>query len=161
MNERRNHPTAVLRQFVNDVRAAYGQGEDRELDRETLHAEWPDLLVTFDHAVQALADASDPGHVEVCAEGSMESGVPAPTAWRTKCQCPTERRSRIMTWQKLTDRIATMTPDEQARPVRFVEPYDKDRVGHAVQLVRATEDIFVGERDGDELCVPAGEWMLR
>ena len=38
---------------------------------------------------------------------------------------------------------------------------DKDRTGYAVQLVRATEDILVGERNGDELCVPAGDWMLR
>ena len=66
-----------------------------------------------------------------------------------------------MTWQQLADRIAVMTPQEQTRPVRFVEPYDKDRVGYAVQVVRATEDILVGEENGDELCVPAGEWMLR
>ena len=80
MTERRNHPTAVLRRFVEDVQAAHGQGEDRELDRESLHAEWPDLLVTFDDAVQALADvdASDPGHVVVCVEGGMVSGVSAP-----------------------------------------------------------------------------------
>ncbi|MCH7591999.1 MAG: hypothetical protein IH989_04355 [Planctomycetes bacterium] len=66
-----------------------------------------------------------------------------------------------MTWKHLADRIAAMTPQERARPVRFVEPYDKDRVGYAVQLVQATEDILVGERNGDELCVPAGDWMLR
>ena len=66
-----------------------------------------------------------------------------------------------MTWQQLADRIAAMTPDERAQAVRFVEPYDEDRVGYAVQLVQATEDILVGERDGDELCVPAGDWMLR
>ncbi len=68
---------------------------------------------------------------------------------------------RIVTWQQLADRIAAMTPEEQTQPVRCVEPYDKDRVGYAVQLVRATEDIYVGERNGDQLCVPAGEWMLR
>jgi len=68
---------------------------------------------------------------------------------------------RIVTWQQLGDRIAAMTPQGQAQPVRFVEPYDKDRVGYAVQVVRATEDIRVGEGDGDQLCVPAGEWMLR
>ena len=66
----------------------------------------------------------------------------------------------IVTWQQLADRIAAMTPEEQTQPVRFVEPYDKDRVGYAVRLVRATEDIHVGEGNGDELCVPAGEWML-
>ena len=66
-----------------------------------------------------------------------------------------------MTWQYLADRIAAMTPQEQARPVRFVEPYDTDRVGYSVQLVQATEDILVGERNGDEPCVPTGDWMLR
>ena len=58
MNERRICPTAVLRQFVEDIRAAYGRGEDRELDRESLQAEWPDLLVTFDHAVQSLSEGA-------------------------------------------------------------------------------------------------------
>ncbi len=66
-----------------------------------------------------------------------------------------------MTWQQLGKRIADMTPREQAQPVRFVEPYDKDRAGFAVQLVRAIEDILVGEGTGDEVCVPTGEWMLR
>ena len=66
-----------------------------------------------------------------------------------------------MTWQELADRIAAMTPEERAQAVRFVEPYDKDRVGYAVQLVQATEDILVGERNGDELCVPTGDWILR
>ncbi len=59
MTERRIYPTVVLRQFVDDVRAAYGRGEDRELDRESLHADWPDLLVTFDHAVQALSEGAE------------------------------------------------------------------------------------------------------
>ncbi len=66
-----------------------------------------------------------------------------------------------MTWQQLANRIADMTPREQAQPVRFVEPYDKDRAGFAVQLVRAIEDILVGAGTGDEVCVSAGEWMLR
>ena len=66
-----------------------------------------------------------------------------------------------MTWQQLADRIAAMTPQERARPIRFVEPYDKDRVGYAVQVVRATEDILVGELNGDELCVPTGDWIFR
>ena len=65
-----------------------------------------------------------------------------------------------MTWQQLADRIAAMTRRERTQPVRFVEPYDKDRVGYNVQLVRATEDILVGERNGDELCVPTGDWMF-
>ena len=65
-----------------------------------------------------------------------------------------------MTWQQLGKRIADMTLREQAQPVRFVEPYDKDRAGFAVQLVRAIEDILVGEGTGDEVCVPAGECML-
>ena len=59
MNEHRIYPAAVLRQFVDDVRAAYGRGEDRELDRETLHADWPDLLVTFDDAVLALSEGAE------------------------------------------------------------------------------------------------------
>ncbi len=63
-----------------------------------------------------------------------------------------------MTWQQLGKRIADMTPREQSQPVRFVEPYDKDRAGFAVQLVRAM--ILVGEGTGDEVCVPAGERML-
>ena len=67
----------------------------------------------------------------------------------------------IVTWQQLADRIAAMTPDEQAQVDRFVEPYDKDRVGYSVQLVQATEDILVGERNGDELCVPTRDWMFR
>ena len=189
MTEQRTDPTAVLRQFVEDVQAAYGRGEDRELDRETLHADWPDLLVTFDDAVQALADAADPGLVVVCVEGGMVSGVSAPdgvavevrdydidhvedarihrdndgrphtrSRWGPR-QCPIERGSRMMKWRQLADRIAAMTPQERAQAVRFVEPYDKDRVGYAVQLVRATEDIHVGDRDaqgsrGDHLRRP-------
>lgn len=66
-----------------------------------------------------------------------------------------------MTWQQLGQRIADLTPREQSKPVRFVEPYDDDRAGYAVQLVRATEDILVGEGRGAEVCVPAGEWMRR
>ena len=47
-----------------------------------------------------------------------------------------------------------------ARIGRSNRGHEKDGVGYAVQLVQATEDIHVGERDGDELCIPDGEWML-
>ena len=66
-----------------------------------------------------------------------------------------------MTWKELGEEIAAMTPVEQGQPARFVEPYDKDRAGFELDLVRATEDIRIGEDRGDVVFVLAGEWMLR
>ena len=53
MSKERNCPSDVLREFVNDLKAAYGTGDD--LDREKLAGEWPDLLATYDQAVSCLS----------------------------------------------------------------------------------------------------------
>ncbi len=44
----------VLREFVEDLQAAYGTGEGNGIDGTELKAEWPDLWVTFNKAVAAL-----------------------------------------------------------------------------------------------------------
>ena len=47
-------PCDVLREFVEDMKLAYGTGEGDELDRMGLTNDWPDLLVTYDKALAAL-----------------------------------------------------------------------------------------------------------
>ncbi len=54
MNGETTRPSDVLREFVDDVEAAYGTGDGNELDREGLEKDWPDLLATYDHAVACL-----------------------------------------------------------------------------------------------------------
>ena len=75
-----------------------------------------------------------------------------------------------MTWKELVAFVqANMTPAEQDRPVRFLEPYDKDRAGHDVEPVRATEKLYTGDvssdgeaaEEGREVFVPEGHWVLR
>lgn len=78
-------PCDVLREFVNDVKAAYGTGtgagEGDELDREQLGDEWPDLLVTYDKALAALEceeRVTPARHVVVCVESGIVSEVTTP-----------------------------------------------------------------------------------
>ena len=59
-----------------------------------------------------------------------------------------------------------ITPDGRIRGL-WTDLVNFTALGHTtvrrevVQLVRAIEDILVGAGTGDEVCVPAGEWMLR
>ncbi len=78
-------PCDVLREFVNDVKAAYGTGtgagEGDELDRMGLTNDWPDLLVTYDKALAALEreERTTPArHVVVCVESGVVSEVTTP-----------------------------------------------------------------------------------
>lgn len=66
-----------------------------------------------------------------------------------------------MTWSELADAIAKMTPAERENEVKFVEPYDKDKAGFSLELVKAEENIYVGEGTGEDLFVPEGEYMFR
>lgn len=59
MTTRGIRPTDVLREFIEDVRAAYTTGDSDGLDRDRLARVWPDLLVTFDKAVACLSAQSD------------------------------------------------------------------------------------------------------
>lgn len=78
-------PRDVLREFVDDVKAAYGTGtgagEGDELDRMGLMSDWPDLLVTYDKALAALErkePATSARHVVVCVESGTVSQVTTP-----------------------------------------------------------------------------------
>ena len=78
-------PRDVLREFVNDVKAAYGTGEGAgegdELDRMGLTNDWPDLLVTYDKALAALEReerVTPARHVVVCVESGIVSQVTTP-----------------------------------------------------------------------------------
>lgn len=55
-----NTPLDVLREFVNDVEAAHCTAGEDELDRDALQQDWPDLLVTYDHAVAVLKVGQKP-----------------------------------------------------------------------------------------------------
>ena len=54
MYKERNCPSDVLREFVHDLKSAYGTGDGEDLGREKLAGAWPDLLVTYDRAVACL-----------------------------------------------------------------------------------------------------------
>jgi len=54
MNTDQVCPSDVLREFVDDLKSAYGTGDGDELDREGLENDWPDLLATYDHALACL-----------------------------------------------------------------------------------------------------------
>jgi len=74
-------PCDVLREFVDDVKAAYGTSEGDELDRMGLTNDWPDLLVTYDKALAALErkePATPARHVVVCVESGIVSQVTTP-----------------------------------------------------------------------------------
>ena len=45
-------PTDVLREFVTDVKLAYGTGQGDEIDADSL--DWPDLLTTYRYAVECI-----------------------------------------------------------------------------------------------------------
>ena len=89
MSEETIRPCDVLREFVNDVKAAYGTdtgagtsaGEGDELDRMGLTNDWPDLLVTYDKALAALEceeRVTPARHVVVCVESGIVSQVTMP-----------------------------------------------------------------------------------
>lgn len=44
----------VLREFVDDVKSAYGVGDGELINREGLSSDWLDLLATYDNAVACL-----------------------------------------------------------------------------------------------------------
>ena len=78
-------PCDVLREFVEDVRAAYGTGtgagEGDELDRMGLMNDWPDLLVTYDKALAVLEGkerVTPARHVVVCVESGTVCQVTPP-----------------------------------------------------------------------------------
>ncbi len=62
----RDEAVEVLREFVQDVKLAFGTGDGLrplyetvgrrgdEIDKTTLHLEWPDLEVTYHNACVAL-----------------------------------------------------------------------------------------------------------
>ncbi len=58
MNQDRACPRDVLREFINDLKSAFGTGAGDELDRTELASQWPDLLVSYDHALACLKDLS-------------------------------------------------------------------------------------------------------
>jgi hypothetical protein len=43
---------AILKEFASDVRAAFGTGQEGEIDEDGLN--WPDLAVTYHKAVDVL-----------------------------------------------------------------------------------------------------------
>ena len=74
-------PCDVLREFVEDMKAAYGTGEGDELDRMGLTNDWPDLLVTYDKALAALERqerATPARQVVVCVDSGIISQVTTP-----------------------------------------------------------------------------------
>ena len=81
MNGETVRPCDVLREFVEDMKAAYGTGESDELDRMGLMNDWPDLLVTYDKALAVLEReerATPARHVVVCVESGTVSQVTTP-----------------------------------------------------------------------------------
>jgi hypothetical protein len=60
-----------------------------------------------------------------------------------------------MTWDKLAQRIAEMTPAERQREAKFVEGYDDFKIW-TVGLEQAEEAIE--DEDGDR--IEEGEWYL-
>ena len=81
MNTPNNRPSNVLREFIEDVKLAYGTGDGNELGRAALRDDWPDLLVTYDHAIAALESddrAAPARHVVVHVEGGAVSDVTTP-----------------------------------------------------------------------------------
>lgn len=50
----RDEAIDVLREFVEDVKAAFGN----DIDKTALHIEWPDLEVTYHNAVKVLEKLS-------------------------------------------------------------------------------------------------------
>lgn len=81
MNGETVRPCDVLREFVEDMKAAYGTGEGDELDRMGLTNDWPDLLVTYDKALAALEReerVTPARHVVVCVESGTVSQVTTP-----------------------------------------------------------------------------------
>ena len=81
MNTPNNRPSDVLREFTEDVKLAYGTGDGDELDRTALRDDWPDLLVTYNHALAALESndrAASARHVVVHVEGGVVSDVTTP-----------------------------------------------------------------------------------
>ncbi len=52
----RDEAIDVLREFVEDVKAVFGTGDD--IDKTALHIEWPDLEVTYHNAVRVLEKLS-------------------------------------------------------------------------------------------------------
>jgi len=67
-------PVDVLREFVDDVKMAYGSGD--ALDREALARAWPDLLATYDHALACLANLNQ------SVDGKNEAGWRCPDCGR-------------------------------------------------------------------------------
>lgn len=65
-----------------------------------------------------------------------------------------------MTWRDLANAISALPPEQLEQPVRFVEPYDKDRDGHLPVLVIAKKDIYVGPRGEETLFAKAGQPIL-
>lgn len=49
-----NSAIGVLREFVDDVRCAYGTGRGYKINESALDNDWPDLRVTYDKAVQLI-----------------------------------------------------------------------------------------------------------
>lgn len=49
-----DEPIDILREFVEDVRVAFGTGHRYEIDSSELSVDWPDLLVTYDKAVRFI-----------------------------------------------------------------------------------------------------------
>lgn len=50
----RDEAIAVLREFIEDIKAAFGD----DIDKTALHIEWPDLEVTYHNAVKVLEKLS-------------------------------------------------------------------------------------------------------
>lgn len=50
----RDEAVEVLREFVQDVKLAFGTDDGDEIDKTTLHLEWPDLEITYHNACVVL-----------------------------------------------------------------------------------------------------------
>ena len=67
-------PLDVLQEFMADIEAAYGADVEGRLNREELQDAWPDLLVTYDHAVGCLERAGRAPGGEVIARVRFGQG---------------------------------------------------------------------------------------